>query len=118
MATIAAVEKRIQQCEGFRVRLTPLHVKTKSIPDYGHTVMAPQRWKISEWKNERLADYISLIREVTIFRGNGDVVRGDLQLGNLRDSYYQAEYGVLTTKPNNVVRLDTTKRRDRDRDLT
>jgi hypothetical protein len=47
-----------------------------------------------------------LLREVTIFRGNGDV-----QLGKLRDTYYQAEYGVLTTKPNNVVRLQRKRSR-------
>lgn len=41
-----------------------------------------------------------------VYRGNGVVVGRDLQLGNLRDSYYQAEYGTLTTKPTNVVRLD------------
>ena len=84
----------------------PFSEKTKTIPDYGFTVMAPQRWRISEWKNERLSEYIMLLREVTIFRGNGDV-----QLGKLRDTYYQAEYGVLTTKPNNVVRLQRKRSR-------
>jgi hypothetical protein len=111
MATIAAVEKQIQQREGFRVRLTPFNDKVKQVPDYAFTVMAPQKWKISEWKNERLADYITLVRDITIFRGNGDAVRADVQLGGLRDSYYQAEYGVLTTKPNNVVRLDSKRNR-------
>ena len=110
MATIAAVEKQIQEREGFRVRLTPLNEKTKSIPDYHYTVMAPQRWKISEWKTERLGEYISLIRELTIFRGDGEPVKRDMQLGNLRDSYYQAEYGTLTKKPSNVVRLDRKTR--------
>jgi len=113
MATIAAVEKQIWEREGFRVKLTPLTDKVKSLPEYGFTVMAPQRWKISEWKNERLAEYITLVRDVTIFRGNGDVVKTDVQLGNLRDTYYQAEYGVLTTKPHNVVRLDVESRKRR-----
>lgn len=110
MATIAAVERQIAEREGFRVKLTPLGERTKSIPDYGFTVMAPQRWKLSEWKTERLADYIPLIREITIFRGDGEPVRRDMQLGNLRDSYYQAEYGTLTNKPSNVVRLDHKSR--------
>jgi len=113
MATFAAVEKQIQAREGFQVKLTPLTDKVKVLPDYAFTVMAPQRWKISEWKNERLADYITLVKDVTIYRGNGDVVRQDVQLGNLRDTYYQAEYGVLTTKPNNVVRLDVETRKRR-----
>jgi hypothetical protein len=42
-------------------------------------------------------------------------VRTDVQLGNLRDTYYQAEYGVLTNKPNNVVRLDATQESRRRR---
>lgn len=106
MATISSVEKQIYEREGFRVRLSPLSEKTKSIPDYDFAVMAPQRWKISEWKIERLAEYIPLIREIVIFRGDGEPVKRDMQLGNLRDSYYQAEYGTLTKKPNNVVRLE------------
>jgi len=112
MATIATVEKQIYEREGFRVRLRPLDVKVKSLPDYAFTVMAPQRWKISEWKNERLASYITLIREITVLRGDGEIVRRDMQLGNLRDSYYQAEYGKLTVKAGNVVRLDRTRKRE------
>jgi hypothetical protein len=113
MAAISAVEKQIQECEGFRVKLTPLNEKTKSIPDYDFTVMAPQRWKISEWKTERLGEYISLIRDITIFRGDGEPVQRDMQLGNLRDSYYQTEYGTLTKKPSNVVRLESRKKAGR-----
>jgi hypothetical protein len=106
MATFAAVEKQIQEREGFRVKLTPLNGSVKSLPAYEFTVMAPQRWKLSEWKNERLSQYVALVRAVTVYRGNGAIVKLDVQLGNLRDSYYQAEYAVLTTHPNNVVRLD------------
>lgn len=105
MATIGAVEKQIHEREGFRVSLKPLSEKTKSIPDYTYPVMAPQHWKLSDWKTERLADYIPHIREITVYRGDGEPVRRDMQLGNLRDSYYEAEYGKLTTKPTNVVRL-------------
>lgn len=111
MPSIAAVEKEIFEREGFRVRLTPLGDKTKTIPAYDFTAMAPQRWKISDWKNERLANYVTLIRDVTVFSGDGERVRRDMQLGNLRDTYYQAEYGTLTTKPANVVRLKPRSKR-------
>jgi hypothetical protein len=111
VATIAAVEKQIFDREGFRVKLTPLREKTKAIPDYGFTIMAPQRWKISEWKTERLGEYIALIREITIFRGDGEPVKRDMQLGNLRDTYYQAEYGTLTKKPTNVVKLEGRRKK-------
>ena len=105
MPAISAGEKEICEREGFRVRLTPLHDKTKSIPPYDFTAMAPQRWKISDWKTERLQNYVTLLRDVTVFRGDGEPVRRDMQLGNLRETYYEAEYGTLTTKPSNVVRL-------------
>lgn len=113
MPAISAVEKEIFAREGFRVRLTPLSDKTKSIPAYEFTAMAPQRWKISDWKNERLANYVTLIRDVTVFRGDGEPVRRDMQLGNLRDTYYQADYGTLTTKPTNVVHLKPRSKKRR-----
>ena len=95
MATIAAVEKQIFEREGFRVTLVPLTERTKSLPDYDYAVMAPQRWRISDWKNARLAPYVTLLRGVTVFRGDGSTVGRDLQLGNLRDSYYEAAYGAI-----------------------
>jgi hypothetical protein len=60
IATIAAVEKQIFEREGFRVQLAPLTAKVKSLPYYHYSVMAPQRWKISDWKNERLSQYVVL----------------------------------------------------------
>jgi hypothetical protein len=111
MATIAAVEKQIFDREGFRVKLLPLTDKVKAVPAYDYPVMAPQRWKISDWKTERLSQYIELLKGITVFGGDGQPVKRDFQLGNLRDSYYQAEYGKLTTKPTNVVRLHPEKRR-------
>lgn len=105
MATLAAVEKQIWEREGFRVKLIPLTEKTKSLPDYDYTVMAPQRWKISDWKNERLARYVTMLRGVTVFRGDGSLVQRDLQLGNLRDTFYEAAYGERPAKDNNVLTL-------------
>jgi len=37
----------------------------------------------------------TLVRGVIIYRGNGDPAVRDLQLGNLRDSYYEAEHGPI-----------------------
>jgi hypothetical protein len=50
MPTIAAVERQILEREGFRVKLMPIDPKTKSLPAYEFTAMAPQRWKLSDWK--------------------------------------------------------------------
>lgn len=114
MATIAAVEKQIFEREGFRVQLVPLTAKVKALPDYDYAVMAPQRWKISDWKNERLAPYVELLRGVTVFRGDGEPVPRDLQLGNLRDSYYEAAYGKPVETRKNVVNI---RSRDSQRKL-
>jgi len=57
--------------------------------------MAPQRWKISDWKNARLAPYRLLVKAASVYRGNGEPAATDLQLGRLRDTYYEAEHGSL-----------------------
>jgi len=95
MPTIAQVEEQILTCEGFRVRLTPLSPQTKRLPPFDFLVMAPQRWRVSDWKIVRLGAYVTFLREVTVLRGDGTPLRGNLQLGNLRDTYYEAKYGSL-----------------------
>jgi hypothetical protein len=97
--TIAQVEEQVLVCEGFRVRFTPLVAKTKSLPSYDFTVMAPQRWRLSDWKTVRLARYVPLLRDATLLRGDGKPVKSDLQLGNIRDTYYQALYGTTAPEP-------------------
>lgn len=95
MPTIAQVEEQIYVCEGFRVRLTPLKAATKTLPSYDFVVMAPQRWRLSDWRNARLRAYVPLIRDITVLRGGGAPAKTDVQLGNLRDTYYAAKYGSL-----------------------
>ena len=95
MATKAQVEKAIFEREGFRVELELFEEKRQALPAYEYAVMAPQRWKVSDWKNARLADYVMLAKGLTIRRGDGTAIPRDLQLGNLRDTYYEAEYGSL-----------------------
>jgi len=94
MPTIAQVEEQILVVEGFRVQLTPLAPKTKILPSYDFTVMAPQRWRVSDWKTARLAGYVALLRQAVVQRGDGSAVKGDLQLGHIRDSYYAKQYGT------------------------
>jgi hypothetical protein len=95
MPTIAQVEEQILVVEGFRVVLTPLVAKTKTLPSYDYTVMAPQRWRVSDWKSARLGAYLTLIRRAEIVRGDGTPVKGDQQLGHIRDSYYAHQYGSI-----------------------
>lgn len=93
MATKKQVEDAIFAREGFRVELELLEGKKGVLPAYAFTVMAPQRWKVSDWKNERLAPYRMLVKNAIVLRGDGTHAK-DLQLGKLRDTYYEAEYGT------------------------
>jgi hypothetical protein len=95
MASLAQIEEQIFVVEGFRVKLTPLLAKTKSFPSYDYTVMAPQRWRVSDWKTARLGAYLTLVKAAVVLRGDAAPVRGDLQLGKIRDSYYEATYGPI-----------------------
>ena len=95
MATKAQVESAILEREGFRVELELFEGKRAALPPFDYPVMAPQRWKISDWKNARLSEYRLLVKGVTIYRGDGTPVTQDLQLGNLRDTYYAGAYGGL-----------------------
>ena len=113
MPTIGQLEEQVYVVEGFRVRLTPFDAKRKSFPSYDFRVMAPQRWRVSDWKTVRLAAYVTLLRDATALRGDGHPVKRDLALGHLRDTYYEAQYGTLTTSsqaPDNVV--DIARNRD------
>ncbi len=96
MPTIGQVEEQIYACEGFRVRLTPLKAAGKALPSYDFLVMAPQRWRISDWKTLRLRSYIAWVRDVAVLRGDATPVKTDIQLGHLRDTYYQAKYGSIS----------------------
>lgn len=93
MATKAQIEKAIFEREGFRVELELFEGKRPALPSYDYRVMAPQRWKVSDWKNARLEAYRLLVKGITVFRGDGTPIARDLQLGNLRDTYYENEYG-------------------------
>lgn len=106
MATKKQAEQAIFALEGFRVEFDLFDPK-RPLPEYEWRVMAPQRWKISDWKNERLGAYRMLAKGITVYRGDGSPVLRDMQLGNLRDSYYEAEHGPIarpgSSTPSNVV---------------
>ena len=95
VASKAQVENAILEREGFRVEFEIFDGKRPTLPPYDYPVMPPQRWKVSDWKNARLAAYRLLVKGVTIYRGDGEPIPRDLQLGNLRDTYYEDAYGSL-----------------------
>jgi hypothetical protein len=75
--------------------------------------MAPQRWKVSDWKNARLEAYRLLVKGATIYRGGSEPVTRDMQLGNLRDTYYEDAYGSLEppqeVDASKIVQLDSRR---------
>jgi hypothetical protein len=95
MATKAQIEKTILEREGFRVEFELFDRKRQALPPYEYSVMAPQRWRVSDWKNARLEAYRLLVKGVTIYSGDGSPIPRDLQLGKLRDTYYEAAHGSL-----------------------
>jgi hypothetical protein len=95
VASKTQVENAILEREGFRVEFELFTGKRPALPPYDYSVMAPQRWKVSDWKNARLAAYRLLVKGVTIYGGDGKPIPRDLQLGNLRDTYYKVAYGSL-----------------------
>lgn len=113
MASKKQVEDAIFQREGFRVELELFEGKKSSLPAYEWSVMAPQHWKISDWKNTRLEPYRLLVKGIAVYRGDGTLVPRDMQLGNLRDTYYEAEYGAI--KPTVADEEDTEKVVDLDK---
>jgi hypothetical protein len=101
MPTITELQEQIFRREGFRVSFERLDAAKASLPDYDYPVMAPNSWKVSDWKTARLARYIPFFKAVTVYRGDGEPLRSDVRLGHLRDGYYAAEYG--TTEPETTV---------------
>ena len=92
MATVTELQDQIFAREGFRVSFERVGAPL-DVPPYEYAVMAPTTWRISDWKNERLAAYVGMLRGVTILRGDGAPAKRDVRLGYLRDTYYAAAYG-------------------------
>jgi hypothetical protein len=95
LATKAQIEKAIFEREGFRVELQLFDGKRPSLRPYDYPVMAPQRWKVSDWKNARLEAYRLVVKGATVYRGGSEPITRDMQLRNLRDTYYEDAYGSL-----------------------
>lgn len=113
MPSIKALEEQIFAKEGFRVRLTPLDPKLKSVPAYDFAYMGSNKWRLSDWKRERLGAYFSSFRAIEVLRGDGSPCKSDVRLGNLRDSYFEAHYAPAAPPPDHDVIPITRPRRRR-----
>jgi len=111
MATKKQVEDAIFAKEGFHVELELFEGKKSSLPAYECAVMAPQRWKVSDWKNARLEPYRLLVKNATVYRGDGRPISRDMQLGNLRDTYYEAQHGPVRADEEEEKLVDLSARR-------
>lgn len=92
MASVEQIERAIFEKEGFKVKLTPLaEGKTLELPAYDYTYMASSKWKITDWRMERMARYIPFIKVCDVFRGDGKKCTTDMRLDNLRDTYFKED---------------------------
>jgi hypothetical protein len=89
LASIKQVEDQIFEKEGFRVKLTPLVAKKSlALPPYDYEYMASNKWKLTDWRMNRMKRYIPFLKSVDVFRGNGTKTVSDMRLGHLRDTYF------------------------------
>jgi hypothetical protein len=114
--SITELQNQIAAVEGFRVSFSRLGAAKLPIEPYAYDVMAPSKWRISDWKRVRLAAYIAIFKSVDVYRGDDTVVKSDVRLVTLRDSYYEAKYGSLEpTEPEEstggVISLDSRRAR-------
>jgi hypothetical protein len=111
MPSVAALEEQIFQREGFRVSFERLDSNRSALPGYDYRVMAPNGWRVSDWKAVRLAAYVPFFKSVTLFRGDGSALRSDIRLGNLRDGYYAAIYGGTEPHQTSLIPLRPRKKK-------
>jgi len=93
--TVTELQKQIASVEGFRIVFERLGTGEVAIEGYPYDVMAPSKWRLSDWKRVRLASYIGIFKAVQVYRGDEALVKSDIKLVSLRDSYYEARYGTL-----------------------
>jgi hypothetical protein len=93
--TVTELQKQIASVEGFRISFERFGSADTPIEPYPYDVMAPSKWRISDWKRVRLASYIGIFKAVQVYRGDDTPIKGDIKLVTLRDSYYEARYGTL-----------------------
>ncbi len=103
--SITELQQQIFDREGFRIVFERLGAASGELAPYDYPVMAPQSWKVSDWKRLRLARYLLAFRAATVYGGDDEPIKRDLKLGHVRDTYYQATYGTLSADapPDNVV---------------
>ncbi len=112
--SITQLQDAIFAREGFRVSFERFGASEVEPRPYDYAVMAPNGWKVSDWKRLRLAPYVTIFRGVTVYRGDGAPIARDVKLGHLRDTYYAAEYGSLSADvPDNVVPIEHAASRRR-----
>jgi hypothetical protein len=101
--TLNELQEQIFQREGFRVSFVPLGASDHPLQPYDYPVMAPNGWRVSDWRRVRLAPYVVSFRDVFVYRGDGERIVSDVKLGHLRDTYYAAQYGTLSPEANTIV---------------
>jgi hypothetical protein len=76
--TITELQNQIAAVEGFHVSFERPGVAPAPIPPYAYDIMAPSKWRISDWKRVRLAAYIAIFKSVRVYRGDETLASTDL----------------------------------------
>lgn len=93
--TVTELQRQIASVEGFQISFDRFDVANVDIPPYPFDIMAPSKWRLSDWKRIRLAPYVLIFKGIRVYRGDESLVNSDLKLVTLRDSYYETRYGTL-----------------------
>jgi|ERR1700677_1391570 hypothetical protein len=110
--TVTELQNQIASVEGFRISFERFGAADTPIEPYPYDVMAPSKWRISDWKRVRLASYIGTFKTVVVFQGDDTPVKSAIKLVTLRDSYYQARYGTLEAEERPLLsELDVRRER-------
>ena len=91
MATIKSIEKRIWDIEGFEVQIVTedgRDVRDDKVlnKQYEAGRAAKNSYTVNEWRENRFKVQFPGF-DVNVLDGNGNKARGNLTLGNLRDTY-------------------------------
>ena len=82
--TVTELQNQIASVEGFRISFERFGAADTLIEPYPYDVMAPSKWRISDWKRVRLAAYIGTFKAVVVFQGDDTAVKSDMSFRYLR----------------------------------
>jgi hypothetical protein len=93
MASVKTVERQIGNCEGFDVAIChrdgrDVRSDRTGLPGYTFEKASKGTWTVAQWKESRFYPEYSGW-EVDVLDADGETVKGNTLLGNVRETYYE-----------------------------